>query len=106
MGVTPARVHDDRQLELVDDCPSLGFVDTGLTPGQTYGYRIVVRDSDNHVVNGADAGPSRCRRLCRTNAYANRVRADGAAHLLAAERARAGGDRPCHVGSPTEPGTA
>ena len=33
--------------------PSLGFVDTGLTPGQTYGYRIVVRDSDNHVVNGA-----------------------------------------------------
>ena len=57
--------------------PSLGFVDTGLTPGTTYGYRIVVRDSDNHVVNGATVNVTMPASV-PTNAYANRVRADGA----------------------------
>ena len=57
--------------------PSLGFVDTGLTPGQTYGYRISVRDSDNHVVNGPTVNVTMPASV-PTNAYANRVRADGA----------------------------
>ena len=58
--------------------PSLGFVDTGLTPGQTYSYRIVVRDSDNHVVNGATGDRHDAGARSPTNAYANQVRADGA----------------------------
>src|SRR4029079_862444 len=57
--------------------PSLGFVDSGLTPRQTYGYRIVVRDSDNHVINGATTNVTMPAAV-PTNAYGNRVRADGA----------------------------
>ena len=52
VGVTPARYTTTANSNWWT-MPSLGFVDTGLTPGQTYSYRIVVRDSDNHVVNGA-----------------------------------------------------
>ena len=57
--------------------PSLGFVDTGLAPGATYGYRIVVRDVDNHVVNGATSNVTMPATV-PTNPYADRVRADGA----------------------------
>ncbi len=57
--------------------PSLGFVDTGLTPGQSYNYRISVRDSDNHLVNGATASVTMPASVA-TNPYADQVRADGA----------------------------
>ena len=68
--------------------PSLGFVDTVPGPG-TYSYRIEVRDSDNHVVNGAE----RQRDDARLRAD-ERLRQPGArrrgATVLAAERAGSG----------------
>ena len=59
-------------------CHRSGFVDTGLTPGQTYSYRIVVNDSDNHVVNGATRHVTMPTARVPTNAYADRCAADGA----------------------------
>jgi len=32
--------------------PALGFTDRGLTPGQTYGYRLTAADPDGNQVNG------------------------------------------------------
>ena len=61
--------------------PSLGFVDTGLTPGTAYSYRIRVRDSDNHAVNGSSVSFTAAAgtpAAVPNNAYANQVRADGA----------------------------
>jgi len=57
--------------------PSLGFVDSGLTPGATYSYRIVVKDSDNNVVNGGSVSVTMPTSVPST-AHADRVRADGA----------------------------
>ncbi|MBA3801671.1 MAG: PKD domain-containing protein [Acidimicrobiia bacterium] len=57
--------------------PSLGFVDTGLTPGATYSYRIVVKDSDNNVVNSSSVSVTMPTAVPAT-AHADRVRADGA----------------------------
>ena len=58
--------------------PNLGFIDTGLTPGGTYGYRIFAHDADGNTVAGdtvsittPSSGPS---------AYAADVQADGASH--------------------------
>lgn len=57
--------------------PSLGFVDTGLNPGQSYSYRVFAYDSLNNstssgstTVTVSNAAPS---------AYAEKVKADGAA---------------------------
>ena len=44
--------------------PRLGFTDTGLTPGATYSYRIVVRDPGGNTVNSTTAR-SPCRRASR-----------------------------------------
>lgn len=59
--------------------PSLGFVDTGLNPGQTYSYRVFAYDALNNstssgstTVTVSNAAPS---------PYAEKVKADGAATL-------------------------
>ena len=43
--------------------PSLGFIDSGLTAGQTYGYRISVRTRTT-TSSTAPPSTSRCRRPC------------------------------------------
>jgi PKD repeat protein len=57
--------------------PSLGFVDTGLTQGASYSYRIVARDLNGNTVNGASVSVTMPTTVA-TTAHGNRVRADGA----------------------------
>ncbi len=59
--------------------PSLGFVDTGLTPGQTYSYQVVVNDSDGNTVYGATASVT----------HADDVRAEQRLRQLGARQRRA-----------------
>ena len=58
--------------------PALGFVDTNLTPGSAYSYRLVARDADGNVVNGASSSITVPTAQVPTTALANQVRADGA----------------------------
>ncbi|MBA2386889.1 MAG: PKD domain-containing protein, partial [Acidimicrobiia bacterium] len=57
--------------------PMLGFTDTGLTPGGTYSYQIVVNDSSGNVVYGSTANVTLPTSWSQT-AHATRVIADGA----------------------------
>ena len=58
--------------------PSLGFVDTGLTPGQTYRYQLVAQDADGNTVYGASASVTMPTQDPVETAYAGAVRAAGA----------------------------
>ena len=65
--------------------PALGFVDTGLTPGATYSYQLVVNDPDGNTVFGGHG-----RSPCRPRRRRHTLRAVGARQrrpdLLADER--------------------
>ncbi len=58
--------------------PQLGFTDTGLTPGATYSYRIVVNDAGGNTVNGSTVSVTMPTTAPASTAYANKVRTDGA----------------------------
>jgi PKD repeat protein len=58
--------------------PSLGFVDTGLTPGATYSYQIVVNDPNGNTVYGASASVTMPTSMTAANAYTESVRGNGA----------------------------
>ncbi|MBA3803553.1 MAG: cell surface protein, partial [Acidimicrobiia bacterium] len=57
--------------------PAVGFVDTGLTPGATYNYQIVANDPGGNTVFGSSVSITMPTSF-QNNAYATRVRADGA----------------------------
>ena len=58
--------------------PRLGFVDTGLSPGTTYSYQIVVNDASGNQVFGNSASITMPSSLAAANAYAQSVRNAGA----------------------------
>jgi PKD repeat protein len=59
--------------------PSLGFVDTGLTNGQTYSYRVFVYDSLGNSTSGGTA--SVVVSNAPASSYANKIKTDGASTL-------------------------
>ena len=58
--------------------PRIGFTDTGLTPGATYSYRLVVRDPGGNTVNGGTVSITMPTSFPAANAYAQTVRGRGA----------------------------
>ncbi|MCA0295768.1 MAG: PKD domain-containing protein [Actinobacteria bacterium] len=58
--------------------PSLGYEDTGLTPGATYRYQIVTNDADGNTVYGASTSITMPASVAALTSYANVVRAKGA----------------------------
>lgn len=58
--------------------PRLGFTDTGLTPGATYSYRVVVNDPGGNTVNGSTVSITMPTTFAAAHAYASSVRAAGA----------------------------
>lgn len=58
--------------------PAPGFIDTGLTPGQTYTYYVAVSDPDNNTVFGATASVTMPTTFAAANSYAAMVRSLGA----------------------------
>ena len=59
--------------------PQLGFADTGLTPGATYSYRIVVqRSGRHHASTAARVSVTMPTTFAATTAYATRFATDGA----------------------------
>ncbi len=69
-------IHTMQAASTYYDQPTLSFVDSGLTAGQSYSYRVTATDNDNNAaqsnlipVTVAASGPS--------TAYADRIIADG-----------------------------
>ncbi len=60
------------------DVPALGFVDTGLTPRDTYRYQLVANDDDGNTVYGGSATVTMPATSPETTSYSRAVRADGA----------------------------
>ncbi len=58
--------------------PQLGFTDTGLTPGATYSYRIVVNDPGGIPVQGSTVSVTMPTTFAASTAYATRIKTDGA----------------------------
>ena len=58
--------------------PTLGFVDTGLTPGAAYGYQIVVSDSNNNTVYSSSTSITMPASVPVATAYTDTVRTNGA----------------------------
>lgn len=60
--------------------PALGYVDSTVTPGTTYTYRVVVSDPTNalNVINGAGASYTAPASVAANNAYAQSVLGAGA----------------------------
>lgn len=58
--------------------PLLGFTDTGLTPGATYTYRIVVSDPGGNTVNSSSVSVTMPTSFGAANGYAATVRSNGA----------------------------
>lgn len=78
-GNIPAPIHTVTQSSTFWNRPTMGYVDTGLVPGQEYRYRIFVTDPFNNEVRSetiyvtvADASTA--------SAYGDKVIADGAAN--------------------------
>ena len=57
--------------------PTIGFTDTGLTPGATYQYRVFVSDGDGNLVKG-DTATITVPTTTSQTAYDRQVIADGA----------------------------
>ena len=57
--------------------PTIGFTDTGLTPGATYQYRVFVSDGDGNLVKG-DTATITVPATTSQTAYDRQVIADGA----------------------------
>ena len=57
--------------------PTIGFTDTGLTPGTTYQYRVFVSDGDGNMVKGDTATITMPTATSQT-AYDRQVISDGA----------------------------
>lgn len=58
--------------------PRLGFTDTGLSPGSTYSYRIVVNDPGGNTVQGSTVSITMPTSFPAASAYASSVRSAGA----------------------------
>ena len=58
--------------------PTVGFVDTGLTPGATYQYQLVALDPSGNTVFGTTASVTMPTSSAASNGYAQSVRANGA----------------------------
>ena len=58
--------------------PAQGFVDTGLSPGQTYSYQVVVSDPDANTVFGASRSVTMPTSFPVASTYASTVRSLGA----------------------------
>ena len=58
--------------------PRLGFVDTGLSPGQSYSYRVVVNDPGGNTVNSTTVSVTMPTSFQAASAYAQAVRGRGA----------------------------
>jgi PKD repeat protein len=59
--------------------PTISFVDTGLTPGQTYNYKIWANDPANNVDKGVDVAVT-MPTAAPLSGYANQVLSDGASN--------------------------
>ncbi|MHA7304970.1 PKD domain-containing protein [Arthrobacter sp. TMN-49] len=77
-GIIPSPIYTVTQASTFWNRPAMGYVDTGLVPGQEYRYRIFVTDPFNNEVRSetiyvtvADAAAA--------SAYGDKVLADGAA---------------------------
>lgn len=58
--------------------PTMGFVDTGLTPGQSYSYQIVMNDPSGNQVFGSSASITMPTSMPASTGYASTVRSLGA----------------------------
>ena len=58
--------------------PTVGFVDTGLTPGGTYRYQLVALDPSGNTVFGATATVTMPTSSATQSGYSQSVRANGA----------------------------
>lgn len=58
--------------------PALGFVDTGLTAGQTYSYQVVANDPGGNQVFSTSASITMPASVPTASAYASSVRSNGA----------------------------
>ncbi|WP_344129431.1 PKD domain-containing protein [Pedococcus bigeumensis] len=58
--------------------PTVGFVDTGLTPGATYRYQLVAVDPSGNTVYGTSATVTMPGSSAQPNGYSQSVRANGA----------------------------
>ncbi|TDN93247.1 PKD domain-containing protein [Microbacterium sp. BK668] len=58
--------------------PAHGFIDTGLSPGQTYTYQVVVSDGDGNTVFGANTAVTMPTSFPAANTYSALVRSLGA----------------------------
>ena len=70
-------VYQTRAASTFWDQPMLGFTDTGLTPGQTYSYRVFATDDDGNAA-ASDPTTVTIATTGTPSAYANAVMADGA----------------------------
>ncbi len=58
--------------------PALGYVDTGLSNGSSYNYRVTVSDPGGNLVNSSTVSYTHSSSVASPNAYANTVQAAGA----------------------------
>ncbi|WP_243074145.1 PKD domain-containing protein [Microbacterium sp. SS28] len=58
--------------------PAQGFIDTGLAPGQSYSYQVIVNDADGNMVWGAPTSVTMPTSFPTATAYAALVRSLGA----------------------------
>ena len=66
--------------------PALGFVDTGVTAGGSYSYRLTVSDPGGNLVNSSSVAFTQPGSVAAANAYSQSVLERGGESLLAAER--------------------
>ncbi|MFC5381901.1 PKD domain-containing protein [Aquipuribacter nitratireducens] len=96
-GQVSAPVHTVTVDSASFDRPYLSFTDTDVVPGQTYAYRVYVRDGVGNENRGNTVTTTVAGGTALTS-YPRRVRADGAQHLWRLGEAsgpvkdRAGGD--------------
>jgi PKD repeat protein len=61
--------------------PTIGFVDTGLTPGSTHTYRIQVVDPSGNKIGSSTSAPVTISSSTTTNPYLTDVTSDGSSSL-------------------------
>ena len=75
-----APIHSQSTRSAEWDHPSLGYTDSGLTPGKSYKYRIVVLDEDGNSTQGPSASTTAGQALASPGDYGDLVREHGAVH--------------------------
>jgi PKD repeat protein len=73
-------IHSQSTWSAEWDHPSLGYTDSGLTPGKSYKYRIVVLDEDGNSTQGPSASIKAGQALATPGDYGDLVREHGAVH--------------------------